>query len=358
MAEAPKKTFTQDRAEREARRLLHDIRDYQNILPLNQELRGGVRVCRADGWNICCDYLDGDFDLDQPMADLLISTTLNAGPSSFAPTPVSALVRSPAQSTTWLEQYLFGDPQGKIGTSERVWSETKNTVAGPGNVAANFFGLKDAVNAAVEKGTANAIRDAARAVQSGAAGTVKINQYMTLYNANNKGGAPWPRLRVRGLPTQVVTPALGDGAKVGARGIRGGMTVADAMIKAERMGKVAAGTHWSGSLSILRSWKGGLFLSVGPSLALDIYSSYDRDLHGKSDFNWRKFTVATAKSQSGNLLGWGVGALTTIGAVAVIGVGAPAVLIGLAVGGVVQIAWGSAGGSDWASTTADRAWGK
>ncbi len=358
MAEAQKKTFAQDRAEREAQRMLREVKAYQSILPLNESLQGGVRVCRADGWNLQSEFLDGEFDLDEPLARQLAMSAVAAGKAGNAQSPAAAsgpVITQKQETSSWLQQYLFGDPAGEVRTAERAWSETKNTVAGPGNIVGNAVGVQQAVNAGLLNRTSDAVKAAARAIETGAASSVKINEYMTLYNANTQGrGPPWPRLRIRGMPVQVVMPALGEGAKVGARGIRGGMSVADSMIKAERMGKLAAGAHWSGAASFLHNWKGGLFLSVGPSAALDVYSSIEQDVAGNRTMNWRKFGVASAKSQSGNLLGWGAGALVGVGAVAIIGVGAPAVLIGLAVGGVVQVLWGTTGGSNWAESTAQR----
>ena len=97
-------------------------------------------------------------------------------------------------------------------------------------------------------------------------------------------------------------------------------------------------------------------MSIAPSAALDIYSSLEQDLQGNRTINWRKVGVASAKSQSGNLLGWGAGALVGAVAVAVIGVGAPAILIGLAFGAGVQIVWGTSGGANWAESEAKRLW--
>ena len=360
MAEAQKKTFAQDRAEREAQRMLRELKAYQGILPLNDSLQGGVRVCRADGWNLQCDFLDGDFDLDESLARQLVMSAVPAGKAATAQSPVVAsgqMTTQKQETPSWLQPYLFDDPAGEVRTAERAWSETRNTVAGPGNIAANAAGLKQAVNSTVANRTSDAVKAAARAIETGAASSVKINEYMTLYNANTKGrGPPWPRLRIRGMPIQVIMPALGQGATAGARGIRGGMSVADSMIKAERMGKLAAGAHWSGTASFLHNWKGGLFLSIAPSAALDIYSSLEQDLQGNRTINWRKVGVASAKSQSGNLLGWGAGALVGAVAVAVIGVGAPAILIGLAFGAGVQIVWGTSGGANWAESEAKRLW--
>ncbi len=72
--------------------------------------------------------------------------------------------------------------------------------------------------------------------------------------------------------------------------------------------------------------------------------------------------IASAKSQSGNLLGVGGGWLAgyAAGAVAVAFFGvsltaAPLILIGLVGGVAVQLIWGASGGADWAGSVAERA---
>ncbi len=98
-------------------------------------------------------------------------------------------------------------------------------------------------------------------------------------------------------------------------------------------------------------------LAIAPSAALDVYSSYEQDLRGDSRFNWRKFGVASAKSQSGNFRGWGGSILAGAGAVAFFGfavASAPVVLISLGAGVGVQLVWGWSGKADETASYVER----
>ncbi|MEQ1935779.1 MAG: hypothetical protein ABL962_18130, partial [Fimbriimonadaceae bacterium] len=99
---------------------------------------------------------------------------------------------------------------------------------------------------------------------------------------------------------------------------------------------------------------GGGILTMGPSAAFDFYNSFERDVSGNSRFNPNKFVTASFKSQSGNLLGWGVGVGVgvLVGAAGV--AAAPVVLISLGAGIIAQAVWGWSGGSDWAASKAPR----
>lgn len=192
---------------------------------------------------------------------------------------------------------------------------------------------------------------------------------MTLYNANKSGkGSPRPRLRIQGLPLQVITPALAPGARMAAQY---GSTSARALTlggkDTQHLGRFAASLHWSSAGALLNGKMGTGMLTFAPSAALDVYNSLEQDLRGDSRFNWQKFGVASAKSQSGNLLGLAGGVFLSAGvgvaAVAITGVAltgvalttTPLIVIGLIGGVAIQVVWGTYGGSDWASTTAQRA---
>jgi hypothetical protein len=185
---------------------------------------------------------------------------------------------------------------------------------------------------------------------------------MVLYNANKSGKGPArPRLRIQGLPLQVITPALGPGARMAAQH---GSTSARALAlggkETQHLGKFAASQHWSSAGSLLNGKMGTGILTFAPSAALDVYNSFEQDLRGDSRFNWQKFGVASAKSQSGNLLGLAGGVFLSAriaAAVAITGVtltAAPLIVISLLGGVAIQVVWGTYGGSDWASTTAQR----
>jgi hypothetical protein len=89
-------------------------------------------------------------------------------------------------------------------------------------------------------------RTAAHAVESGAARTVKINQFMSVYNANTSGkGRPRPRVRITGLPMKVMAPAvLGHDARGAAYGTNVGVRAADEL-HAKKLGKLPSDAHWS-----------------------------------------------------------------------------------------------------------------
>ena len=185
---------------------------------------------------------------------------------------------------------------------------------------------------------------------------------MTLYNANKSGkGSPRPRLRIQGLPMQVITPALAPGARMAAQyGSTSARTLTLGGKETQHLGKFAASQHWSSAGALLNGKMGTGVLTFAPSAALDVYNSFEQDLRGDSRFNWQKFGVASAKSQSANLLGLAAGTITVkvLGATA-IGMttlaGAPLILIGLGLGITIQAIWGWRGGSDWAGSTTEQA---
>ena len=99
---------------------------------------------------------------------------------------------------------------------------------------------------------------------------------------------------------------------------------------------------------------GGGLRAFGPSAALDLYGSVSYR-NGSFDFDRKGFLIRSAKSQSGNALGFASGAAVASGAVAlglVSAVGWPVILIGLGTGIVAQTVWGATGMDEWA---ADRA---
>jgi hypothetical protein len=349
-------------AQSQAQRLFRDVDSYRQVLPPQSRHHGGGGMCRADGWNVSNDQLDGDFDLDDVLAKDIVSSALGNNVRSMrsVPSASSAATTSSTRAAdkAWLEQYLYGDSAGSVGSTDRFISEGKSAVAGPGNVLDNVNALKQAANAAVQTKSANALKAGAQQIASGAASSIKINQYMTLYNANKSGkGPPRPRLRIQGLPMQVITPALGPGARMAAQH---GSTSARALAlggkETQHLGKFAASQHWSSAGSLLNGKMGTGILTFAPSAALDVYNSFEQDLRGDSRFNWQKFGVASAKSQSGNLLGLGAGAIA--GGIAVVGfgaVGAPVILVSLFVGVTAQVIWGATGMSDKASSAAERA---
>jgi hypothetical protein len=255
------------------------------------------------------------------------------------------------------------DPASTAMSVDRLLSEGKNATAGPGNVLGNANEVKKAINAAVDKRTSDALQAAVRAIKPGAANSsVKINQYMTLYNGNKTGkGRPRPRLRISGLPMQVITPALGEGARMAAQygsASARARALGTSALEAQRLGKFAAGQHWSKVASYMNGGWGGGVLAFAPSAALDTYKHVSRDVQGDVRFNLNGFLIDSAKSQSGNAAGWVAGLIAAPIAVAFGLTAAPVILVSLIAGVTVQIVWGATGMSDMASSEAERALGK
>ena len=114
------------------------------------------------------------------------------------------------------------------------------------------------------------------------------------------------------------------------------------------------------SVHLLRSASGrfgGGALAFGPSAALDLYNSASWTDGGLS-VNGRGLAVCCAKSQSSNLVGFGVGMAAGAGAVAlgvVAAVGWPVVLVGLGAGLVAQVGWGYFGADEAVARQAEKA---
>jgi hypothetical protein len=357
----PSSSAAQNQAQSEAQRLFRDVDAYRNILPANYRHHGSGGMCRADGWDISNHQLDGEFDLDDLLAKDIVGSILGASTVRSVPAGGST-AGTPAASKeqqAWLASYFYGDSTGSVGSVDRLLTEGRNAVAGPGNILGNTNSVKEAINSAVQAKSAGALQAAAAKIASGAASSIKINQYMTLYNANKAGkGRPRPRLRITGLPLQVITPALGDGARMATQyGSVAARALGTSALEAQRLGKFAAGQHWSSAGAFFNGKVGTGLLTFAPSAALDIYSSYEQDLRGDSRFNWHKFGVASAKSQSGNLLGLGGGILAGAGAVAFFGfavASTPVILISLGVGVGVQLVWGWSGKADETASYIER----
>lgn len=127
------------------------------------------------------------------------------------------------------------------------------------------------------------------------------------------------------------------------------------MLKVQRLAGLAANSHWTGQAAFLTGKMGGGVLTFAPSAALDVYHSLERDLAGDLRFNRQKFVMASAKSQSGNLLGLAGGSLVGAGFAIAGFTAAPVILMALLGGVLVQAVWGWSGGADWAGAAAERA---
>ena len=134
-----------------------------------------------------------------------------------------------------------------------------------------------------------------------------------------------------------------------------------AMEQTQKVGSLAAGAHWTGKPVIFNGKIGGGALTFLPSAGIDLYHSINRDMTGNVHRDHHRFLIDSAKSQSGNAVGFGVGLVVEAFAIVIGGsaaaVSAPVILIGLGLGIVAQAFWNYSGLSDAAGAKAERALG-
>jgi hypothetical protein len=184
-----------------------------------------------------------------------------------------------------------------------------------------------------------------------------------VYNGNTSGkGRPRPKLKITGMPIQVVTPALGARVTSMATGAYNGKLLVKEALEEQikNLAQVTADRHMSRFSfrgSSMSGKVGGHFLTFGVSGVIDVVQSIDRDVDGRLGFNGRRFAVASARSQSGNVAGVVGGFLFSVGAVAFTSlalVSAPVIIFGLAGGIFFQAVWGASGGTDWAGAAMEQ----
>ncbi|WP_207003135.1 hypothetical protein [Trinickia mobilis] len=327
----------------QASTVCQSLQHYRRTLPLNTMPRNRDDVCRGDGWQIGNERLSGDFELDPVFARQLIAGTVAA--PEFGVTQIDP-------GSSWLHTYLYGSPKEAPGTLARLNEESQSVALGPGSVLSNVNTSVSAAHAAHAARIEKAIQAGAQRILSGASKGVRINSYITLYNGNTSGrGRPRPKIRIMSMPVEIVQPTLGTHFKYNTR-----MQTATEALKEVKLQKLAPKTS-----SLARAYARGGFgngvLTFGPSAVLDLADSIRRDTKGALRFDARRFAIASARSQSGNLVGLGASAIATPLAVAFLGIaatGAPAILIGLGACFVAQIAWGVTGAPEEAEITAKR----
>ena len=307
------------------------LQRYRSSLPLNQWPNSIDPFSRADGWHIGTELMNGDFDLDPVLATQLIGGIVAASEQ----TPPAA-----NGGTSWLYDYLYGSPSGKPGTAERFMSEARNAAIGPGGLLANLNTGMSAAHASHGVRLEKSIQAGAQKILSGQSNSVRINPYVTLYNANTSGkGRPRPKIRITNMPIETVQPALlGQNGRINAR-----TQVASAAVKHANLRELAPKVSPLARLYI-RGGVGNAVLTFAPSLVLDTVDSIQRDTNGKLKFDARRFAISSARSQSGNLAGAIGSALATSFAISMVGVaatGAPIILIGFLGMFAVQIIWGT-----------------
>jgi hypothetical protein len=318
------------------------LQQYRGALPLNTMPYHGQNVCRRDGWHIDNDSFSGDFDIDPVLAQQLVGGVLA---SSDLATPASDI------ESFWLHDYLYGGPSSPPGTTQRLFEESKSAMIGPGGILGNVNTAMSAAHAAHAGNIDTRIQAGAQKILSGQSQSVRINQYVTLYNGNTSGkGRPRPRIRISNMPIHIVQPTVGPHARY-----HGGTQTVTEALKNAKLKEIAPKVSPLARLYIKGAVGGGL-ITFAPSAILDLTDSINRDTQGKLKFDAKYFAIASARSQSGNLLGaalsYGASAgIAYIGGAA-IAASAP-IIITLAIVGIgVSIFWGTAGYSDKAASMA------
>jgi hypothetical protein len=168
---------------------------------------------------------------------------------------------------------------------------------------------------------------------------VKINNHMTVYNANTSG-KDRPRLRVKitRQPIKVFSSMLsetGAGYRIMSRG-----ALSARAIEVKSMTEMQGFTS---KMRFLNGKLGGGALTFAPTVAFDLYDSVNRDANGNLNWNRRQFMNNELRNQPGNLVGWAAGALTAIALGAAGVAGAPLIVCVLIVGIAAQFVWNAYG---------------
>ncbi|WP_207005620.1 hypothetical protein [Trinickia mobilis] len=321
------------------------LQRYRSTLPRNTTPYHGNEVCRGDGWTIGNERLSGDFDVDPVLARRWVGGVLDS--PEFAVTKLDP-------GFSWLHDYFYGSPSSAPGTLARLYEEGQSAVIGPGSALSNLNTGISAVHAAHAGSLETRIQAGAQKITSGTSKSVQINAYVTLYNGNTSGkGRARPRIRITNMPLQTVQPTLGAHFRYSVRSQSVTEAVKEVKLKdlAPKISPLAR-VYFRGGFST------GV-LTFGPSAALDLIDSINRDTQGKLRFDAKRSAIASARSQSGNMLGFAASTTITTG-VAVFASSAIAasgtVIIAALIGGyAVQVVWGALGGSDYAESATRQA---
>ncbi|MGU3778449.1 hypothetical protein [Burkholderia metallica] len=310
------------------------LRRHRRTLAENLSPHTSIRTHQRNGWSIGDDAFNGDFDIDPHLASELLHALVTSGQCS---------------ASGWMHDFADPGHSGDSGTLARLYEEGRANLAGPGSILGNLNAGLGAAHAAHALSLQRNIDAGAQTVIRRASPSVTINHYVTLYDGNTTGkGKPRPKLRIRNMPIQTVQPALGPHAKHNPR-----TRTTTAALEATDLKKLTS------SISPLRhlyagSLIGSSVLTFAPSLALDIVANISRDTQGALKFDSRAFVLASVRSQSGNAVGFGVstavsGFLLLGGASAL-----PVILFSFGMGYVMQVAWNSFGGPDFAESQTRR----
>lgn len=310
--------------------------------PMSMGVVSSSMACEVSTLDAFSSTLNGDFNLDGPMALALAAQLAKTNPDQAALLLASRIPPEQVAAAQKDERFL-----------DKLLSATKDGIVGEGNILGNVAAVNEAALRAAWQRHA---RNAFQALASGAkTGTIRLSPHITIEPRNiGKGGdlrkGARMIVRVRGLPMTVLhnlpTPFISKAGgqfsamRVGARDMQrlGQATtaLADARVQSSRL------------LRMTSSKVGGGALAFAPSAAFDFLESA-RWVDNSVEVNWKGFAIRSARSQSGNLVGFVAGAVA-VGVVST--VGWPVVVIGLGVGLVAQIAWGASGMDDLAESKA------
>lgn len=310
------------------------LRRHRRTLADHTPAHTSIRTHQRNGWLIGDDSFSGDFDIDPHLADPLLSALVTSGQCS---------------ASDWVHDFADRGRSGDPGTLARLYEEGRNNLVGPGSIIGNLNTGLGAAHAAHALSLQRNIDAGAQTLIRRASPSVRINHYVTLYDGNTTGkGKPRPKLRISNMPIQTVQPALGPHAKHNPR-----TQTTTAALKAADLKKLTP------RISPLRHLYAGSLIGSGvltfaPSLALDMAASISRDTQGALRFDSRAFVLASARSQSGNAIGFGVSMIMPIGLLWG-GLNAlPVILIAFGTGFVAQVAWNMSTGPNLAESRVQR----
>jgi hypothetical protein len=310
--------------------------------PMSQGYMPMSMACQVSTIDAFPSVLNGDFELDGPVMRALAMQLAQTNPDQAALLLASRIPVEQLPAAAKDDQAI-----------NRLLSATGDSLYGGGNILGNASALNEAALRAAWQRQA---RNGFQALISGAkTGTIRLSPHITIEPRNiGKGGqlrkGARMIVRVRGLPMTVLhslpSPFISKAGgqfsamRVGARDMQrmGQATaaLADARIQSSRLLRAASGKV------------GGGVLAFGPTAALDFGASA-RWVDNSVEVDWKGFAIRSAKSQSGNLVGFVAGAVA-VGVVST--VGWPVIVIGLAAGLVAQIAWGATGMDEMAESKA------
>jgi hypothetical protein len=275
--------------------------------------------------------LDQEFLLDGPVLRRLLPQLVESDPEAamvlvaVAAKPPAGM--SPQQADDWLQRWL---------------KAFRESTVGGGNIAGNISASAEA--ALRRHWRLQAAKGFADLIAGNVQGKISLgkNIHVTTRRIGKGGqarGGARIIVRLQGQPTQVVQQLkLPYVPKAG--GQFGVIKASPQDVQRLKHVAVAVADSRVQANAVLRNAGkfGGAALAFGPSAAIDFYDAYTKN-NGASAVG-KDFALRSARSQSGNIVAMGAG----IVAVAVVGtVGAPAVVLALATGIVVQTVWGATG---------------